>query len=95
MSSTIKLDKDENGKALDITKYRGMVGSLLYFIASRSDIMFSICLCARFESNTKESLFSVVTRILMYFHDTINLGLCYPKDIHFNISSYSDANFSC
>ena len=40
MSSTIKLDKDENGKAIDITKYSGMIGSLLYLTASRSDIMF-------------------------------------------------------
>ena len=39
MSFTIKLTKDESGKAVDTTKYRGMIGSLLYLTASRPDIM--------------------------------------------------------
>ena len=46
MSSTIKLDKDESGKTVDITKYRGMIGSFLYLMASRPNIMFRIYLCA-------------------------------------------------
>ena len=48
MSTTIKLDKDENGKSIDEKKYRGMIGSLLYLTASRPDIMFAVCMCARF-----------------------------------------------
>ncbi|KAH9648503.1 hypothetical protein KPL70_025607 [Citrus sinensis] len=55
MSTTIKLDKDEKGKEVDIKTYRGMIGSLLYLTASRPDIMFSVCLCARFQSCPKES----------------------------------------
>jgi hypothetical protein len=51
MSSTIKLDKDENGKNVDSKQYRGMIGSLLYLTA----IMFSVCLCARFQSCPEES----------------------------------------
>ena len=49
MSSSIKLDKDEKGKSM----YRGMIGSLLYLTASRPDIMYSVCLCARFQSCPK------------------------------------------
>ena len=60
MSSTFKLDKDESGKVVDITKDRGMIKSLLYLTASRPDIMFSVCLCARFQSNPKESHLNVV-----------------------------------
>ena len=48
MSTTIKLDKDEKCKEVDIKKYQGMIGSLLYLIASRPDIMFNVCLCSRF-----------------------------------------------
>ncbi|RVW33262.1 Retrovirus-related Pol polyprotein from transposon RE1 [Vitis vinifera] len=55
MSSSIKLDKDEKGKSIDSTMYRGMIGSLLYLTASRPDIMYSVCLCARFQSCPKES----------------------------------------
>ena len=54
MSSSIKLDKDEKGKSIDSTMYRGIIGSLLYLIASRPDIMYSVCLFARFQSCPKE-----------------------------------------
>ena len=53
MSTTIKLDKDEKGKEVYNKTYRGMIRSLLYLIASRLDIMFSICMCARFQSCPK------------------------------------------
>ena len=62
MSTTIKLDKDENGKEADIKMYRGMIESLLYLTASKPDIMFSVCLCARFQSCSKESHFHVIFR---------------------------------
>ena len=75
ISSTIKLDKYESGKAVDITKYRGIIGSLLYLTASRPDIMFSVRLCARFKSNPKESHLNDIERILKYLHGTMNLGL--------------------
>ena len=48
MAIITKLDKDEQGKNIDIKLYRSMIDSLLYLTASRSDIMFSVCLCARF-----------------------------------------------
>ena len=46
MTTTTKLDKDDQGKSVDIKLYRSMIGSLLYLTASRPDIMFSVCLCA-------------------------------------------------
>jgi len=49
MATTTKLDKDDQGKNVDIKLYRSMIGSLLYLTASRPDIMFSVCLCARFQ----------------------------------------------
>ena len=48
MATTSKLNKDEQGKNVDIKLYRNMIGSLLYLMASRSDIMFSVCVSARF-----------------------------------------------
>ncbi|GJU40785.1 copia protein [Tanacetum coccineum] len=55
MSSDTKLMKDEECESVDSTKYRGMIGSLLYLTASRPDIMFSVCLCARFQEAPKTS----------------------------------------
>jgi hypothetical protein len=37
MSSTTKLEKEENGKNVDIKQYRGMIGSLRYLMVSRPD----------------------------------------------------------
>ena len=64
MSTSIKLDSDEKGKSVDIKLYRSMIGSLLYLTTSRLDIMFSVCLCARFQSNSKESHVIAMKRIL-------------------------------
>lgn len=94
MSSSIKMDKDENGKDVDITKYRGMIGSLLYLTASRPDILFSVGLCARYQSCPKESHLSAVKRIFRYLMGTMNLGLWYSKNSNFEIISYSDADFA-
>ena len=67
MSSIIKLDKDEKGKEVDIKTYRAMIGSLLYLTTSRPDIMFSVCLCARFQSCPKESHLLAVKMIFRYW----------------------------
>ncbi|GJU97366.1 hypothetical protein Tco_1326637 [Tanacetum coccineum] len=55
MSSDTKLTKDEEYESVDSTKYRGMICSLLYLTASRPDIMFSVCLFARFQKAPKTS----------------------------------------
>ena len=50
ISTSTKLDKDENGIKVDQKWYSGMIGSLLYLTASRPDIMFSVCIYARFQA---------------------------------------------
>ncbi|RVW74256.1 Retrovirus-related Pol polyprotein from transposon RE1 [Vitis vinifera] len=94
MSSSIKLDMDEKGKSIDSTMYRGMIGSLLYLTASRPDIMYSVCLCARFQSCPKESHLSAIKRILRYLKGTMNIGLWYPKGDNFELIGFSDADFA-
>ena len=51
MSTGCYLDNDESCQSIDMKQYQGMIGSLLYLSASRPDIMFSVCMCARFQSN--------------------------------------------
>ncbi|KAK9185082.1 hypothetical protein WN943_025435 [Citrus x changshan-huyou] len=94
MSTTIKLDKDEKGKEVDIKTYRGMIGSLLYLTANRPDIMFSVYLCARFQSCPKESHMLAVKRISRYLIGTINLGLWYLRGTYIDLTCYSDADFA-
>ncbi|GJT17155.1 retrovirus-related pol polyprotein from transposon TNT 1-94 [Tanacetum coccineum] len=63
MSSDTKLMKDKECESVDSTKYRGMIGSLLYLTASRPDIIFSVCLCARFQEAPKTSHLEAVKHI--------------------------------
>ena len=88
MGSPIKLDMDEKGKTVDQTKYRGMIGSLLYVTASKPDIMYSVCLCARFQACSKESHLNVVKRIFRYLKGTTDIGLWYPKCENYELICY-------
>ena len=88
------LDLDETGKSIDQKLYRSMIGSLLYLTASRPDIMFSVCMCARFQANPKESHLSAVKRILRYLKHTPSIGLWYPKGASFVLLGYSDSDFA-
>ena len=77
MTTMTKLNKDEQCKYVDIKIYRGMNESLLYLKASMLDIIFSICMCARFHSCPMDSHLIMVKHIIRYLKDTINMGLCY------------------
>ncbi|GJV93260.1 retrovirus-related pol polyprotein from transposon TNT 1-94 [Tanacetum coccineum] len=57
------LGPDLAGKPVNETLYRGMIGCLMYLTASRPDIEFLTCLCARYQANPKESHLIAVKRI--------------------------------
>ncbi|KAJ9545388.1 LOW QUALITY PROTEIN: hypothetical protein OSB04_025095 [Centaurea solstitialis] len=92
MSPSCALDSDPDGIAVDVTTYRGMIGSLMYLTASRPDIMFSTCLCARYQSKPKVSHLKAVKRIFRYLKGTVNLGLWYPKGSGYELTGYTDAD---
>ena len=71
-----------------------MISSLLYLTASRPDIMFSTCLCARYQANPKESHLCAIKRIFRYLKGNPNLGRWYPKDSDFELIGYLDADFA-
>ena len=66
MPTNLKLSKDELGKMVEKTLYRSMIGSLLYFSASKPDIAFSIGACARYQACPKESHLIAFKRIIRY-----------------------------
>nr|GEX25671.1 uncharacterized mitochondrial protein AtMg00810-like [Tanacetum cinerariifolium] len=75
MSTEIKLTKDDEADSMDSFKYQGMISSLLYLTASSLDIMFSVCLCARFQENPKTTHLEAVKRIFRYIRGISHLGL--------------------
>src|SRR5688500_19877219 len=94
METNGHLDLDTGGKSLDQKVYRSMIGSLLYLCASRPDIMLSVCMCARFQSDPKESHLTTVKRILRYLAYTTKFGLWYPRGSTFDLIGYSDADWA-
>ncbi|GJU11547.1 retrovirus-related pol polyprotein from transposon TNT 1-94 [Tanacetum coccineum] len=88
------LGTDRAGKPVNETSYRGMIGSLMYLTAIRPDIQFSTILCARYQSNPKESHLTTVKRILMFLKGTLTLGLYYPKCSGFDLKGYSDSYYA-
>ncbi|KAI3758622.1 hypothetical protein L6452_06189 [Arctium lappa] len=92
MAPGTKISTDPSGKTVDVRTYRGMIGSLMYLTSSRPDIMFSTCLCARYQANPKEIHLSAVKSIFRYLKGTSDLGLWYPKDTSFELTAYIDAD---
>ncbi|GJU70053.1 hypothetical protein Tco_1256312 [Tanacetum coccineum] len=87
-----KLDEDTQGKAVDPTHYHGMVGTLMYLTASRPDLTFSVCMCARYQAKPTEKHLHAVKRIFKYLRGTVNRGLWYPKDSSIALTAYANAD---
>jgi hypothetical protein len=94
MGTNGHLDHDTGGKSVDQKVYRSMIGSLLYLCASRTDIMLSVCMCARFQADPKEVHLRAVKRILRYLVYSPKFGLWYPRGSTFDLIGYSDADWA-
>ncbi|XP_050878514.1 secreted RxLR effector protein 161-like [Lathyrus oleraceus] len=94
MATNGNLERNENGKDVEVKKYRGMIGYLLYLTASRPDIMFSVCMCSRYQSAPKESHLNVVKLIFRYIHGTSNYGIWFSKGSDCSLVGYTDSDFS-
>nr|GEZ17081.1 retrotransposon protein, putative, unclassified [Tanacetum cinerariifolium] len=70
-----ELDEDKEGKAVDLSHYRGMTGTLLYLMASRHGLQFSICMCAWYQARPIEKHIRImlVAKILAEVHLTMAL----------------------
>nr|GEX83873.1 hypothetical protein [Tanacetum cinerariifolium] len=87
-----KLDEDKEGKAVDPSYYRRMIGTLLYLTASRPDLQFAICMCARYQARPTEKHVHAVKRIFRYLRGTVHWGLWYPKDSSIALTAFADAD---
>jgi hypothetical protein len=94
MGTDEHIDLNKGGKSVDQKAYRSMIGSLLYICASRPDIMLSVCMCARFQSDHNECHLVVVKRILRYLVFTPCFGIWYPKGSTFDLIGYSDSDYA-
>ncbi|KAD4178523.1 hypothetical protein E3N88_27114 [Mikania micrantha] len=87
------LSPDLEEEDVDQHQYRAMIGSLMYLTASRPDIMFATCLCARFQANPKVSHMLAVKRIFRYLKGAPGLVLWYPRNEDFQFMAYTDSDY--
>ncbi|GKA80532.1 retrovirus-related pol polyprotein from transposon TNT 1-94 [Tanacetum coccineum] len=93
MVDRLKLDEESSlGIPVDQTRFRGMVGSLMYLTASRPDLVFVVCMCARYQAKPTKKHFEAIKRVFRYLKGTINMGLWYPKDNAMSLTAYADAD---
>ncbi|GKA42673.1 retrovirus-related pol polyprotein from transposon TNT 1-94 [Tanacetum coccineum] len=92
MMEKSKLDEDPQGKAVDPTHYRGMVGTLMYLTASGPGLTFVVCMCAQYQAKPTEKYLHVVKRIFKYLRGNVNRGLWYPKDSSIALTAYAEAD---
>ncbi|GJV68741.1 putative ribonuclease H-like domain-containing protein [Tanacetum coccineum] len=88
------LVKDGDADDVDVHLYRSMIGSLMYLTASRPDIMFAVCACARFQVTPKTSHLLAVKRIFRYLKGNPTLGLWYSRDSPFKLVAYNDSDYA-
>nr|GEU96559.1 retrovirus-related Pol polyprotein from transposon TNT 1-94 [Tanacetum cinerariifolium] len=88
------LVKDEEAADVNVYLYRSMIGSLMYLIAFRPDIMFAVCTCSRFHVTPKLSHLHAVKRIFRYLKGQPKLGLWYPRGSPFDLAAYLDSDYA-
>nr|GEX56824.1 hypothetical protein [Tanacetum cinerariifolium] len=94
MDIKYKRDLEQIGTLVDATKYRSMIGALMYLTSSRPDIVHTTCVCARYQAHPTEKHLKEVKRIFHYLWGTINMGLWYMKDSGFELTGFLDADYA-
>ncbi|XP_069155732.1 secreted RxLR effector protein 161-like [Solanum lycopersicum] len=94
MGTNPKLITDESDSLVNQTMYRRIIGSLLYLTTSRHDIVYSVGMCARFQTCPRDSHLKAAKRILRYLKKTGDLVLFYLAGDTFDLVGFADADFA-
>ena len=90
----LKLMKDPEGKKIENTFYKQIVGSLMYLTATRPDIMHAVSLISRYMECPKELHLLAAKRIFRYLQGTIDFGLFYRKEKKLTLFGFTDSNYA-
>ncbi|GJV15779.1 integrase, catalytic region, zinc finger, CCHC-type containing protein [Tanacetum coccineum] len=92
MVDRLKLDEYPLGIPVDQTRFRSMVGSLMYLTASRPDLVFVVCMCAMYQALPTKKHLEALKRVFWYLRGIINWGIWYPKDTAMALTAYADVD---
>ena len=90
----LKLIKDHEGRKVDSTLYKQIVGSLMYLTTTRPDIMHAVSLISRYMENPTQLHLLAAKRIFRYLVGTINFGILYRKEGNFGLLGFTDSDYA-
>eukprot|EP00253_Pinus_taeda_P007692 PITA_07692 len=85
---------NDESAAVHQPTYRSMIGSLLYLIGTRPDIMHAVGIVGRFQANAKESHLQAMKRVFKYLQGTQDVGLWYPRDANLTLHAYTHVDWA-
>ncbi|XP_018507412.2 secreted RxLR effector protein 161-like [Pyrus x bretschneideri] len=88
-----RLCKNDRSEAANESKYRKLVGSLLYLTATRPNIMFGVSLLARFMHGLSKKYMGTTKRVLRYIQGTMDFGIEYVKGKSALLIGYCDSDW--
>ncbi|XP_016722827.1 uncharacterized mitochondrial protein AtMg00810-like [Gossypium hirsutum] len=94
MAVGMKLSRQESGEPVCETIYKSLIGSLLYFTATRLDIMFSVSVLSRFMNCCNDQHFQTAKRVLRYIKGTIGHGVLFKRVENMKLTGYVDSDWA-
>jgi len=93
IETRIKLTKKGDGRTVDATYFKQIVGSLRYLTCTRPDICYVVGLVSRYMESPQQVHLQVVKRITRYIKGTTTFGLFYSSSKKIEIVRYSDSDW--
>jgi hypothetical protein len=90
----LKLSKNGEGRLIDSTKFRSLVGNLMYLTATRPDIMYAVSLVSRFMEKPHSNHWEAAKRILRYIKGTVDYGIFYEANVPVKLIGYTDSDLA-
>ena len=89
-----RLSKNGGGAAVDATKFKQIIGSLMYLTAMRPDLMYSVCLISRFMERPTELHLQAAKIIIRYLKGTTELGIAYKRSGEESLVGFADSDYA-
>ena len=93
LEQNLKLTDEDCEILHDLSKYRRLVGRLIYLIVSRLDIVYSVCTLSQFMNTPQKPHWNVALRVLRYIKGTPGQGLFLPYENNLTLNAYCDSDW--